>query len=153
MSEQTVPRGYHTVTPSLVVSDAESAIAFYSRAFGAEELFRLTTPEGRVAHAEIRIGDSILMLAEENPDWDNRAPRSVGATTVRIHLYVDDVDAFAQRAIVAGAEQLIPVGDQFYGDRSGRLADPFGHEWIVASRYEDLTPDEMQERFAEFMRR
>jgi PhnB protein len=152
MPEETVPRGYPTATPHLVVADVAAAIEFYARAFGAEEMFRLTTPGGDVAHAELRIGDSVVMLAGEDEAWGNRAPGSLGGTAVRIHLYVPDADALAERAVAAGATLLIPVAHQFYGDRSGRLADPFGHEWILASRYEDLTPEEMQDRFVTFMR-
>lgn len=152
MPHQMIPHGYHTATPHLVVSDVDAAIAFYASAFGAEELFRLPTPGGGIAHAEVRIGDSIVMLAEESDPWGNRSPATLGGTAVRIHLYVPDVDRFAERAVTAGAKVLIPIEDQFYGDRSGRLADPFGHEWIVASRFEDLTLEQMQERFAEFIR-
>jgi len=153
MVYQSVPVGYHTATPHLVVPDVEEAIRFYVRAFGAEELFRLPSPAGGIAHAELRLGDSVIMLAQESEVWANRSPLSLGGTSVRLHLYVEDVDAFAERATASGARLLIPVDDQFYGDRSGRLGDPFGHEWIVASRFEDLTPEQMEERFAEFVRR
>ena len=147
----TPPAGYHTATPHLIVRGATAALEFYGRAFGAEELFRLTEPGGSIAHAEIRIGDSIVMLAEENEAWGNLGPVSLGASPVRVHLYVADVDSVVERAVAAGATVDIPVSDQFYGDRSGRIVDPFGHAWILGTRREDLTPEEMQTRFEEFL--
>ncbi len=152
MTRPSVPEGYHTATPHLVVKDAENAIQFYEQAFGAKEVMRLTTADGKVAHAEIVIGDSTLMLADEFPDWGNLSPESLGGSPVRIHLYVEDVDAVARRAAAAGAKVLIPVDDQFYGDRAGRLADPFGHLWVVATRVQEMSPEEMQLRFEEFMK-
>lgn len=137
------------ITPLLGVREASRAIEFYRDAFGAEEVMRLTGPDGAILHAEIRIGGGLLMLAEEMEEWGNESPASLGGTSVRIHLYVEDVDALAERAVAAGAEVVIPVDDQFYGDRSGRLRDPFGHEWIVATRVEEVPPEEMQRRAAE----
>lgn len=152
MAGKGVPEGYHTATPHLIVKDTGAAIEFYKRAFGARELMRLTTPDGKIAHAEIKIGDSTVMLADEFPEWDNLSAESLGGTPARIHLYVEDVDAVFARAVAAGATVLIPVGDQFYGDRSGRFADPFGHLWIVGTRIEDMGPEEMQRRFGEFLK-
>lgn len=145
-----VPEGFHTLTPYLTVRDAARAIEFYKQAFAAKELGRLKDPSGKIVHAEIRIGDSPVMLAEESPEWGNHSPQSLGGTTVTIHLYVEDVDAVAARAVAAGAKVLIPVADQFYGDRSGRLADPFGHVWVIATHKEDVSPQEMQKRFEAF---
>ena len=141
-----IPEGYHTVTPYLTVNDAASAIEFYKKAFGATELMRLADPSGKIGHAEIRIGDSPIMLAEEFPEYGNRSPQSLGGSPVVIHLYVEDVDAVASQAIAVGAKVLIPVGDQFYGDRSGRFTDPFGHVWIISTHKEDVSPEEMQKR-------
>lgn len=137
------------LSPALAVRDAAAAMDWYGRVFGAEELFRLTAPDGSVVHGEMRLGGGVLMLGEESPDHGSLAPPSVGGTAVRLHLYVDDVDALFARATAAGAEVLIPLDDQFYGDRSGRLRDPFGHEWIPATRQEEMTPEEMQRRMEE----
>lgn len=150
MAAKPIPDGYPTATPYLVVKDAAKAIAFYELAFGATELLRLADPSGKVAHAEIKIGDSPVMLADEIPEWGNHSPQSLGGTPVSIHLYVEDVDDLERRAVAAGATVLIPVGDQFYGDRSGRLQDPFGHIWIIATHTEDMTPQEMRRRFEDF---
>ncbi|HYO46171.1 MAG TPA: VOC family protein [Gemmatimonadota bacterium] len=137
------------VMPYLGVREAAAAIEFYRQAFGAKDMGRLNLPDGRIAHAAIDIGGAVVMLADENPEWGNFAPPSLGGTTVRLHLYVDAVDAVFARAIAAGAKEVIPVADQFYGDRSGRLEDPFGHQWIVATRKEEVAMDEMQRRFEE----
>ncbi len=148
-----VPEGFHTAAPLLIVEGAARAIEFYRQAFGATEELRLTDPEsGVLLHAEVRVGDSVIMLADENERWGTRSPRSLGGTPVAIHLYVEDVDVLAERAVAAGAEVLIPVADQYYGDRTGRLRDPFGHEWIVATHVEDVSPGEMQRRTDAFMR-
>lgn len=147
MATPAVPAGCHTATPYLMVKGAAKAIEFYKRVFGAVEVMRLSGPDGKVAHAEIRIGDSMLMLADESPDWGNRSPETLGGTPVFIALYLPDVDAVAARAVEAGAKILIPVADQFYGDRMGRLADPFGHIWLVATHKEDVSAEEMQKRF------
>lgn len=142
-----IPHGYRSVTPTLTVRDASAAIDFYKRAFEAVELpARLTDPTGRILHAELRIGDSLIVLTDEFAEFGNVSPESLGGSAVRIALYVDDVDAVGERAIAAGAKVLIPIADQFYGDRSGRLLDPFGHVWIVSTHREDMTPEEMQRR-------
>jgi PhnB protein len=144
-----IPEGYHSVTPYLLIGGASAAIDFYVRAFGAVEGLRLTGPDGRIGHAEIRIGDSHLMLADEHPEMDFLGPQSRGGTCVTMHLYVADADAVFARAIAAGAKELRPLCDQFYGDRSGAVTDPWGHVWSIASRIEDITSDEIQRRFQE----
>ena len=141
-----IPDGYHPVTPYLCVADAAKAIEFYSKAFGATELMRLTDPSGRVAHAELKIGEAVIMLAGEFPEYGHVSPQTLGGTPVRIHLSVEDVDAVVTRAVAAGAKQPTPVANQFYGERSGRLEDPFGHLWLVSTHIEDVSPEEMQRR-------
>jgi len=153
MAAKPLPAGFHSVTPYLMVRGAARAIEFYKKAFGANEIMRLPDPGGNIAHAEIRIGDSVIMLADEAPERGNRAPPTVGGTPMYVALYVDDVDAVARQAVAGGAKLLIPVTDQFYGDRSGRLEDPFGHIWIVATHKEDMTPEEMQRRFEAMMKK
>ncbi len=140
-----IPAGYHAVTTYLTVKDATAALAFYAKAFGAEEVFRLTMGPV-VAHAEFKIGDTVLMLADENPDWGNKGPTALGGTPTGFCLYVADCDAAFARAVAAGATVEKPVADQFYGDRTGTVVDPFGHKWTVATRKETLTPAEMQAR-------
>lgn len=147
MTTNAIPHGFHAATPYLVVKNASAAITFYQEVFGAVELMRLLTPSGGVAHAEIKIGDSPLMITDEFPEWGNYSPQSPHGSSGHIHLYVSDVDAVFARAVVAGAKPLLAVADQFYGDRGGRLADPFGYIWIVATHQEDVPPDEMQRRF------
>lgn len=151
MSVKPIPEGYHTVTPYLIVDDAAAAIDFYARALGAEELMRLAGPGGSVMHAEIKVGDSPVMLADANPDWDMRGPTALGGTPVSLALYVEDVDEVFQRAVAAGGEQVRPVQDQFYGDRTGTLRDPYGHVWTIATHKEDLEPAEIEKRFEEMM--
>jgi PhnB protein len=146
-----VPEGMRTVTPSLVVTPCDAAIEFYKEAFGAEEISRMTTPEGVVAHAEIRIGDSMIMLGDEWPDGPTRSPTTLGASTAAMHIYTDDVDALWKRALDAGAEVVFPLELQFYGDKSGRVIDPFGHTWGLGQHIEDLSPEEMKRREAAFM--
>jgi PhnB protein len=146
MAAKPVPAGYHTATPYLIIKDAARAIEFYKQAFGAEEILRLADPTGRVEHAEIRIGDSPIMLADEIPDVGANGPQTLGGSPVSILLYVEDVDALIGRAVAAGARMIRPVKDQFYGDRSGTIADPFGHIWTIATHKEDLTPEEIQKR-------
>jgi len=150
MTAKPIPDGYHTVTPYLIVKDAARALDFYQQAFGATELFRMAGPDGKVGHAEIKIGDSPIMLADEHPEHGYVGPQALGGTPVSICLYVKDVDALAQRAITAGAKVLRPVQDQFYGDRSGTVADPFGHVWTIATHVEDVPPEEMQRRMEAF---
>lgn len=140
------PEGFHAITPYLSVKDAKAAIAFYEGVFGASEVGRILMPGGSVGHAELQIGDSRLMLAEEMPEWGNKSPSTLGGSPVGIALYVDDVDATYQRAIDAGATVVEPVKDQFYGDRAGSLLDPFGHKWHVMTHIEDVGFDEMQKR-------
>ena len=149
MAASSTPAGYHSVTPSLIVRDAPKAIAFYQRAFGAENLGAMAGPDGRVMHAEIRIGDSIVMLSDEFPEFGVKSPRTLGGTPVTIHLYVEDVDDTFRRALDAGAKELRAVEDKFYGDRGGEFEDPFGHRWSVASHVEDVAPEEMERRMAE----
>lgn len=143
-----IPEGYHSVTPYLIVKDAARAIEFYKKAFGATELLRFPDPSGKVGHAEIKIGDSPIMLADEFPEKGARSPQSFGGSPVLIHLYVEDVDARVRQAVAAGAKLVRPVEDQFYGDRSGGVEDPFGYVWYLATHKEDLTPEEMRRRAA-----
>lgn len=148
-----VPAGYHTVTPYLIVSDPAAAIEFYKKAFGATEFHRLNGPGGSIAHAELRIGDSPIMLAGEVPQFDARSPDTLGGSPVGFCLYVENSDAAFDRAIAAGGTVVRPVQDQFYGDRSGTLKDPFGHKWTIATRKEDLSLEEMQKRMEAMMAR
>ena len=141
-----IPEGYHSVTPYLIVKGGARAIDFYQRAFGAKELFRMAQPDGRIGHAEIQIGDSRLMLADEHPEIGARSPQSIGGSPVTIHLYVPDVDATVARAVAAGAKVTRPVENQFYGDRNGGVTDPFGHLWYVATHIEDVPADELEGR-------
>jgi PhnB protein len=143
-----IPDGYHSLTPYLSISGAAQAIEFYKEAFGATEIMRMPQPDGRVGHAELQIGDSRFMLADEFPDIDFRGPQALGGSPVHLHLYVDDVDKVFQRAVSAGAKQVRPVQDQFYGDRLGTVADPFGHVWHVSTHKEDLSMEEIKRRAA-----
>jgi PhnB protein len=144
-----VPEHLHTVTPRLVVSDGAAAIEFYGRAFGAEEVGeRFTGPGGELIHAEVRIGDSVVMLTGESDEA--RSPRSAGTVTAILATYWEDVDAAWERALEAGAEVIYPLADQFYGERGGRLRDPFGHQWMLSQVIEDVPPEEMERRGAEF---
>lgn len=142
-----VPAGYPTVSPYLLIRGASDAIAFYVKVFGAKEHFRLTAPDGRIGHAEIEIGGSRLMIADEHPEMDFLGPQSRGGTTVTLQVYLADVDAVYARALEAGAQELRPLCDQFYGDRSGAVTDPWGHVWSLASRIEAITTEEIQKRF------
>ena len=151
MAVKPIPEGYHTVTPYLVVQGAAKALEFYKKAFGATELVRMPGPGGKVMHAEIRIGDSPVMLADEFPEMDARGPQALGGTPVGLCIYVENVDALFDRAVTAGAKVLRPVVDQFYGDRSGTVADPFGHKWTIATHKEDVSPEEMKRRMAALM--
>ena len=143
-----IPKGYRAVTPYLSVQGAASAIAFYKKAFGAKEVMRMPGPRGTIGHAEIQIGDSRIMLADEFPEMNFRSPRSVGGTPVNIHLYVEAVDKVVKKAVAAGAKLLRPVADQFYGDRIGSLEDPFGHVWHVATHTKDIPMKELKKRAA-----
>lgn len=143
-----IPDGYPRVTPYLVVDDASAAIAFYRDVLGATERMRMPAPDDKVGHAELEIGDSLVMLADEFPDMDAHGPKTVGGTPVSLHVYVEDSDAVFDRAVQAGAKALRPVEDKFYGDRSGEFEDPFGHRWSVATHVEDVPPDEMEKRMA-----
>jgi PhnB protein len=146
MAVKPIPDGYHTVTPYLIVDDAAKALDFYKKALGAKELFRMAMPNGRVGHAEIQIGDSRIMLADEFPQMGAKSAKSLGGTPIGICLYVEDVDAWFDRAVTAGATVRYPVKDQFYGDRSGTVTDPFGLMWTIATHKEDIAPDEMHKR-------
>ena len=149
MAVHHIPEGYHSVTPYLVVDGAAEAIDFYKKAFGAVEVVRMPGPGGKIGHAEIKIGDSFVMLADEHPEQGHRGPKSVGGTPVGILIYVPDVDSVFKAALAAGATQVKPVENQFYGDRSGSLTDPFGHNWMVSTHIEDVAPEEMERRMKE----
>ena len=145
---KSVPRGYRTVTPYLIIKDAASAIDYYKQAFKAKVLMCLSEPSGKVGHAEIKIGDSRIMLADEYPEMGSRGPQSFGGSPVSILLYMDDCDEIFDRAIAKGAKIVKPMSDQFYGDRAGTLEDPFGHIWTIATHKEDLTSEEILQRAA-----
>ncbi len=149
MSDQinAIPAGYEGVTPYLICKNAEAAIDFYKRAFGAEELFRIGEP-GMVGHAELKIGNAIFMMADEHPQMGIQSPESFGGTPVHLMVYVPDIDSFAEKALAEGVDELEPVTDKFYGDRSGKYKDPYGHIWSFATHVEDVSPDEMNERAA-----
>jgi PhnB protein len=146
-----IPDGYPRVIPYLSVEGATAAIEFYGNVFGAKERVRMAGPEGKVGHAELEIGDSLVMLADTFPDMGNPSPKALGGTPVTVMVYVEDVDAVFDRALRAGATQERPVENQFYGDRAGQFADPFGHKWFVATHVEDVAPDEMARRAAAAM--
>lgn len=152
MAVKPIPDGYHSVTPYLIVSGAAAAIEFYKRAFGATELVRMPGPGGKVMHAEVKIGDSPVMLADEVPEMGHRGPQALGGTPVSIMLYVQDADKTFNQAVAAGAKVVRPLQDQFYGDRSGTITDPYGHVWTIGTHKEDLTPEEIDRRFAEMMK-
>ena len=144
-----IPEGYPRVTPYLIVDGADDAIRFYSNVLGAKERMRMGGPEGKVGHAELEIGESVVMLADEHPEMGARGPRSIGGTPVMIHTYVEDVDRVFRAALDRGANQLQAVEDKFYGDRSGTFEDPFGHQWSVASHVRDVPPEEIEQAAAE----
>jgi PhnB protein len=141
-----IPEGYHTVTPYLAVDDAAEAIAFYERAFGAKELGRMPGPDGMIAHAELEIGDSRVMLSDPFPQASTRPPKELGGTSASVFMYVEDVDAVVKQAVDAGATVLMEVEDQFWGDRFGTVSDPFGHSWSIATHVEDVPTEELAER-------
>jgi PhnB protein len=143
---QSIPNDYPRLTPYLIVDDASAAIDFYRSVLGASERIRMAGPDGMVGHAELDIGDSMIMLADEHPDMGAHGPRTVGGTPVTLHLYVEDVDDVFERALMAGAKALSQLENKFYGDRSGQFEDPFGHHWNVASHVEDVPPEEMAKR-------
>jgi uncharacterized glyoxalase superfamily protein PhnB len=143
-----IPQGYHSITPALAIRGAAEALEFYARAFGAEETFRMPGPDGTVAHAEMRIGDSAFMLGEECPDRGATAPSTIGGSPVSLHLYVRDVDASFARATGAGCKAELPPTDMFWGDRYAKLTDPFGHKWSIGTHTEDVSPEEMTRRMA-----
>ena len=145
-----IPQGFHTATPYLTLNDAARAIDFYKRAFGAQEVMRMNGPGGKIGHAEIKIGDSIIMLANEMPGSGSRSPQSLSGTTAGIFLYVENADAVFNQAVSAGAKVEAPLADMFWGDRFGSLKDPFGHSWSVATHKEDVAPAEMSKRMQEF---
>jgi uncharacterized glyoxalase superfamily protein PhnB len=144
-----IPDGMHAVTPHIVCAGAASAIEFYKRAFGAVETGRLPGPDGKLMHAAIRIGDSTVMLADEMPEWGSLGPKALKGSPVTIHLYVEDADAFVARAVNAGAKVTMPVAEQFWGDRYGKIEDPFGHHWSVGTHVRDVSPDEMKKAMRE----
>jgi PhnB protein len=149
MKVKKIPDGYTAVTPYLTVKGAAQAIDFYKKAFDAEEVMRVPMPDGKIAHAEVRIGGSTVMLHDEAPDWQAFSPQTIGDSASSIMLYVNDVDAVVKRAVAAGATLTMEVADQFYGDRAGGLKDPFGHKWHVATHVEDVAPQELERRMKE----
>ncbi len=151
MSVKPIPDGYHTLTPFLTIRDAAKAIEFYKSAFGAQERGVMKAPDGKVMHAELKIGDSIIMMSDEFPDFGAVSPQSLGGSASGLHIYVENVDAAFDRAVKVGATVEMPVMDQFWGDRYGRLKDPFGHKWSIATHTKDLTADEMNQGMKEAM--
>jgi PhnB protein len=151
MAVRPVPEGYHSVTPYLIIKGAAEALEFYKRALGATEVMRMPSSDGKIMHAEIKIGDSFIMLADEYPEKGYRGPASLGGTTVSLMVYVERVDEIFKQAIAAGAKELQPVKDQFYGDRTGTLQDPFGHVWSIATHVEDVSPEQIEQRAKEYM--
>ncbi len=146
-----VPEGFHTVTPSLVLRDAAKAIEFYKKALGAQEIIRMSGPDGKIMHAELRIGDSVVFISDENPHMGNiKSPQAVGSCTGVLNILVPNVDELFKQAITAGGKETMPVSDQFWGDRYGSFVDPFGHSWGVATHKEDLSPGQLEERVQEF---
>lgn len=151
MPVKPIPEGYHTLAPAIAVDDAEKAIEFYKQAFGAKERMRMPAPDGRIAHAELEIGDSVLMLSDPFPQSPNKPPTELGGTSVGLFVYVEDVDSAFEQALGAGATVTFPLEDTFWGDRFGTVTDPFGHTWSMATHKEDLTPEEIAERGKEAM--
>jgi PhnB protein len=151
MPAKPVPEGYHTVTPYLTVRDAARAIEFYKKAFGAKEKGVMKGPDGKVMHAELVIGDSIIMLADEFPQFGSLSPQSVGGSASGLHIYLEDVDSAFDRAVEAGAKVEMPVADMFWGDRYGKLSDPFGHKWSIGTHKADLSNEEIERAQEEFM--
>ena len=146
-----IPDGYHSVTPYLFIKGAADAIDYYKKVFGAQERMRMPGPHGEIMHAELEIGDSTLMLADENPNMGAKSPQTLGGASSSLHIYVENVDTVTQKAVDAGAKVVRPIKDQFYGDRSGTVIDPFGHMWSIATHVEDVSPEEMEKRAAKAM--
>jgi len=151
MAVKPIPDGYHSVTPYLILHDATAALEFYKKAFGAVELLRMPAPGGRIGHAEIKIGDSPVMLADENLEINARSARTIGGSPISLMVYVPNVDAVVAQAVAAGGKLVRPVADQFYGDRTGGVDDPFGFHWYIATHVEDVPPDELEKRAAKAM--
>ena len=151
MATKPVPEGYHTITPYLAVDNAAAAIEYYKKAFGAKERVRMDGPEGKIAHAELEIGDSLVMLSDPFPQGTTKSPKELGGTTAGVFMYVEDVDAAVKQATDAGAEVTMEVSDMFWGDRFGSVRDPFGHEWSIATHVEDVPPEQMADRAKEAM--
>ena len=141
-----IPQGYQSVTPYLCCRDASQAIAFYARALGAKEIYRLRMPDGKIGHAELQIGDCRIMLSDENPSWGNRSAKTLGGSPMTLRVYTQDVDALAASFVAAGGTEIMPLKDEFYGDRSGSFEDPEGYRWMLGQHIEDVTPDEMSRR-------
>jgi len=152
MPVKAIPEGYSTITPSIIVRDARKAIDFYKKAFGAEEIMSMPGPGGKIMHAEIRIGSSRVMLADENPEWGCKSPATLNGSPVTFYVYVENVDAAWKRAVDAGAQVKMPLADMFWGDRCGKVDDPFGHGWNLAQHTKDLTPDQIKKGQEEFMK-
>lgn len=150
---KSIPDGYHTITPNIVVQEASRAIDFYKKAFGAEEIMRMPGPGGKIMHAELRIGDSRLMLCDEMPEMGSKSPKTLGGSPGGFYVYVENVDAAWKRALDAGAKPKMPLEDMFWGDRAGWVEDPFGHTWTLAQHVADLTPEEIQKGQQEFFAR
>jgi PhnB protein len=152
MTAKAIPEGYRTITPYMTVRDAARAIEFYKQAFGAEEKGVMKGPDGKIGHAELRIGDSIIMLGDEFPEFGSLSPQSTGGVGMGLHIYIEDVDSAFDRAVKAGATVEMPVADMFWGDRYGKLVDPFGHKWSIGTHKRDVTMEEMEEAQKEFMK-
>ena len=148
-SVKPIPEGFHTATPTLVVKNAAQAIDYYKKVFGAEELMRMPSPDGKISHAEIKIGDSKIFLSDEFPQHGGKSPQTLGGFTGGIYLYVPDVDKVFDKAIAAGGKSAMPVTDMFWGDRYGKLEDPFGHQWSVATHLREVTPEELKQAMAQ----
>jgi PhnB protein len=149
-SSKPVPQNFHTVTPALVVRNGAQAIEFYKKALGAEELMRMPGPDGKIMHAELKIGDSVIFLSDENPEMGTKSPQTLGGTAGSLYLYVEDVDKAFKRAVDAGGKSTMPVADMFWGDRFGSFLDPFGHNWGLSTHVEDLSEKEIEERAKDF---
>lgn len=149
-STSPIPTGFHTVTPSLIVRNAAEAIEFYKKALGAEEIMRMAGPDGKIGHAELKIGDSIIFLTDENPSMGCKSPQTLGGAAGNLYLYVEDVDTAFQRAIDAGGKVTMPVTDMFWGDRFGNFTDPYGHTWGLSTHTQDMTPEEMEQGAKDF---